>query len=538
MKSKIYIKDWLLLKPYKKHSKTDLYYLKLSNSVKRAINNGNTFTLYRFLDENDINLLSCFLTSYFEDIISETNVWNSFTAKHTELYGKRLPFFNTDIYFENEVNPQDVAFLIWYFINTIQQNTFIGPYSEFILDIGTSIADVLEEEYEYAPENEVLKSCYSLNPETDDYYKIREFLEKIFNKTYLFYIDTALSLTDLELDIIKEKKDDEEFLLNYLRENRDKFLFRATTKLLSLHAQEWASLILGKEHPLTPEIENLSPRISGLFLYKSKNESSIYLEHISSGRKFELKKSSFEAHIFLDKKDTMIYIGMVQWKGEWWFSGISFHQDYDEEIILNEKNSLESHSVVNFIDHKERGQEVKEALELHKNAFINYNNGSQIAFLKSNEIDDFVTNYYKYFNASLKLNNKENDPFDDLENDFCVEKEKILEFPEDEKNALVFFNPVSGLEFAFGVNNAFPVKENPFYEEPFSNEDFFNLLISKDFSKELVLYCVENFKEKLPFFNSEPTKNYEQDLDFLLRFFKANEYHSKANITFSGRNKI
>ena len=77
MNKGIYIKDWLLLKPYNRQTSTDSYYLKLSNEVKHAIiTNIQPDILKYYLENEDINHLSCFLTSYFEDIISETNIWN------------------------------------------------------------------------------------------------------------------------------------------------------------------------------------------------------------------------------------------------------------------------------------------------------------------------------------------------------------------------------------------------------------------------------------------------------------------------------
>jgi len=37
MENRIYIKDWLELKPYEKQTLTDSYYLKICNDVKKAI---------------------------------------------------------------------------------------------------------------------------------------------------------------------------------------------------------------------------------------------------------------------------------------------------------------------------------------------------------------------------------------------------------------------------------------------------------------------------------------------------------------------
>jgi hypothetical protein len=61
-----------------------------------------------------------------------------------------------------------------------------------------------------------------------------------------------------------------------------------------------------------------------------------------------------------------------------------------------------------------------------------------------------------------------------------------------------------------------------------------HLLVSEELSTELVMYCVENCREKLPFFNQFPGKHYLEDIDFLLRFWKRGGYHSKPQITYTG----
>ena len=97
MNSRIYIKDWLELKPYDKQTATDSFYLGVCNKVKKAIiANRNLFLLQLHLSKEDINMLACFLTSYLEDVISETNIWRSFVRLHWRLYKKHLPFYLTD----------------------------------------------------------------------------------------------------------------------------------------------------------------------------------------------------------------------------------------------------------------------------------------------------------------------------------------------------------------------------------------------------------------------------------------------------------
>ena len=81
--NKIYIKTWAAFKPYDKQAKTDLYYLKICNEVKQAlVKNPKSFSLNIFLEPEEIDTLCCFLTSYFEDVISGTTIWNSFVRRH------------------------------------------------------------------------------------------------------------------------------------------------------------------------------------------------------------------------------------------------------------------------------------------------------------------------------------------------------------------------------------------------------------------------------------------------------------------------
>ena len=109
LEQRIYIKKWAELKPYDKLAPTDLYYLKLSNEVKKAlVETKESHTLFIYLDPDEVDMLACFLTSYFEDLISETNIWNSFVGMHKRLYGKTLPFYDLSEYFEDEINVQDI----------------------------------------------------------------------------------------------------------------------------------------------------------------------------------------------------------------------------------------------------------------------------------------------------------------------------------------------------------------------------------------------------------------------------------------------
>lgn len=538
METRIYIKDWLELKPYEKQTATDSYYLNICNEVQRAITtNIQSFVLQRFLDKDDIDFLACFLTSYLEDLISETNIWNSFVKTHKRLYKKQLPFYILDEYYEEEINLQDLSFLIWYFLNTVQEEKFISPFSEFIMETADKVMDVFDNAWEYAPENEYLKSFYRLDENEDDYYIARNLIDRILFDTYLFYPDALLKLKEHELKIV-EDTEDEESVMMFLNENRDNTLHTTHTRLLSLTGKEWAAEILGNEHPLNNDFLNISPRIRGFFLYKGQDDFNIFIEHIASGKKFNLTKKSFDHSFTLKKVDTIVFMGIAQWKDEWWFSGVFFQKPFDPDLILDEKNSIESRMVVNFLDHQI--QETEEMLNKQLTAFEDFNEGSQIAFLSSGEIEHYVRSYAEYFTNSLGLSDKEKEEAKQrARNDgFFGTEQEPKDFSEVSETGLVFFNPKSGLEVALDVNNAFPLPNNPFFQVEDSEDDIMFLFMSEEMATELAMFCINNCKSKLPFFNEGIGEKYLDDIDFLLRFWKKDNYFAKPSITYTGQEEM
>ena len=118
---------------------------------------------------------------------------------------------------------------------------------------------------------------------------------------------------------------------------------------------------------------------------------------------------------------------------------------------------------------------------------------------------------------------------------FMGTKDESEDLPEDSETSLVFFNPKSGTEIAFDVNSAFPFPSNPYFEEENSEEHIMHILIDENISTELAMYCIDNCKAKLTFFNEGVGKKYLDDIDFLLRFWKKNNYHTKPSITFTGQ---
>ena len=540
MKKRIFIKDWLAFKPYEKQTSTDSYYLRICNEVNDSFHKEIPSFMYNtFLDDSQLRNLICFLTSYFEDIISGTNIWNTFVKLHERLYKKPLPLYEPDeYYYEEEINQEDVYFLTWYFLNTIQEEKFIPPYNEFILLAAEVAYDVFDEAWEVAPENNTLRSYYQIDKNEEDYYIARHLIDNILFNTYLFHPDTFKRL-DIQLqEIIDENEGErEDVILALMNETRDGLVHTACTALLGMKGKEWAAEILGSDHPLYRDFLNMSPKIEGMFLYKGQDKRYISIEHIASGKKFQVTQRSFEYADSLKEVDTILYMGITQWKNEWWFSGIFFQQPFNADLILKEKNSLESRRAVSFLDHTKKV--TKEALKTQFQAFLDINNGSQMAFMLKKNIDDFFQRYTRRYQSLVKLTEKERKASRRRarKEGFSATNEVPIDIhlPEDAESCLVFFNPKSGVEVAYGVNNAFPLPNNPFFDADHSREDIMFLLSSEEISTELAMFCIDHCKDDLDFFQAGFGKLLLEDLDFMLRFWKKEHYFSKPSITFAGQ---
>lgn len=532
MRKRIYIKSWLELKPYNNQTMTDVYYLNLSNDIKKAITcNEQSFILQKYLDKEEMNLLACFLTSYFEDIISETNIWNSFIKIHSRLYGKQLPFYTLDDYYEEEINFQDVTFLIWYFLNTIQADKFITPINDFIFSTAEKVMDLLDQAWEYAPVNEHLKSYYRIAEDEEDYYIARNIMDNVIFKSYLFHTDLYSKLKEEEYNIVEQYNDDFR-LSSILNMNKDDAIFKYKSKLLSLSGKEWTAEILGNNHSLSTKFLNISQKINGYFFYKDQDENSVLVEHIASGMEFKITKKSMDHANKLEEVDTILFIGLVNWNQEWWFSGIYYQTEFDADLIIDEKNSAESKKAVSFLNPQH--DKITKLLEKQLQTFKDFNDGSLIAFLPAAKIESFCKRYFTFHNNSLKQTNQElKTTKKEMKNTSVFRNEENLNNPTDlSGTGLVFFNPKSGIQIALGINSAFPMQNNPYYVEENSKEHTLRLLMQGYFSPELVMYCIEHCKDRLPFFNEENGELYLNDIDFLLRFWKANSYHTQPDITY------
>ncbi len=528
---RIYIDEWMNFKPYKNSGKVDMYYLNLCNEVKARILSGS-FAKWAEARTGfkDMNMLSCFLVSYFEDLISGTNLWNTFVKKNKELYGKPLPFFPCHTYYEEEINQEDVCFLIWYCLNCQNDRELLIALDRDIWDVAVEIMKVFEDEWETAPENERLKSSYDIDANEADYFVAREFLDKLFFRSYLFIPDLSYRLAEEEIEILEKDIDAQETRATLIN-LRDHALHNYASRLLAFRAVDWACELLEENAPIRAAFENMSRRVQGNFLLKDASKKHIYLEHIATGKFIPMSKKSIDRTSYTEEKNTIIHCGMVRWRDEWWLSGVFAQGPYNVDFVNSDKQSVKSISEFNFLDNNL----IKSVhlLRAQEEAFLAFNDGSPIAFMSTNEMKVFTKRFAHFYRekAKNKLSFFKRMLFKIRERNFS-EIDGDLDVSGYENKGLVFFNPKSGIELAMGVNSAFPLPSNPFLKEEDSAGEFMFLLIDDSISTELVMYCVEHCKDNITFLKEKNGQYLLENIDFVLRFFKKQRYHTTPEVSF------
>ena len=534
-KQRVFISDWMSRRPYKNHSSVDVHYLQIANRVLKVISTDSTCDeLIRIIGNEWLMPLSVFLTSYLEDIVSDTRIWESFHIQHQNIYTSPLPFYPCEEYHADEVHLDVVKFLIWYFVNTVQQKTLVFPENNLIYTIGEKVYELLDEEWETAPENPLLKSCYHIDSDETDYFKIRDIMEKLLFHSYLFHIDTGVRLLLSQKELVETSRFDPNFEI-YFHGHVVECLHTFHTRLLNLQAKEWLAAILGEDHQLSKDITNMSKKINGYFLIKGEDKSHILLEHIASAKKFKLIKESTK--LKFTQQDRICYISIVKWQGAWWNSGPLMEMDFDADLILDEKKSAESIASVSFLQHKVI--DVQADIDRQLEAFLQYNNGHHFAFMRINKIDRYCKDFMNFYSESLKLSPEEIAASLKSAKDagFINPSKNIkLQSASIEDTGLVFFNPKSGIEILENLNACFPMDHNPYY----SNADektitaCINTLLMKDIcSSGLVRHWIKLCKEKLVYFESAHGQYIYKNLDILQRFWKVDNYNTVPTIAYT-----
>ena len=179
MKKIIFTQEWMMMHPYEKPDTVDQYYTELANRMYHVLDEA-CFT-HQFKNINDAKQLALAIAAYFEDVISGTCIWKTFTAECKKRYGVYIPFYeheskfiqnslcdNDADYNPEEINFADIKFLCWHHF---QQSSYVQEAVPFLfstMELAAKLAyNLLDGEYETAPENSRLLDYLSEMPDEE-----------------------------------------------------------------------------------------------------------------------------------------------------------------------------------------------------------------------------------------------------------------------------------------------------------------------------------------------------------------------------------
>lgn len=155
-KNFLYPADWVKTKPYMAVDSVDIYYTGIANRIYDILKETKLDAIFNTPHSMRTAVMS--ITGWFEDVISQNGIWQAFTNECEQMYGKKLPFYSlSDNYYPDEINQEDIQFLLWHNLQTVTRTQrIINPTSPVLMLAAEFIYHMLEDEYETAPENERL----------------------------------------------------------------------------------------------------------------------------------------------------------------------------------------------------------------------------------------------------------------------------------------------------------------------------------------------------------------------------------------------
>lgn len=533
LKKKILITDWIAKKPYQNYSQIDLEYLDVANKVHQTI------IAFKFLFEQlqisqeEGKNLAIFLTCFLEDLVTETNIWQTFLNANKALYNKKLPFFDITVdYAEGEINLADLKFLIWYYLNCINPERFLSPYDDYLGFLATNVDSILKDEFDFLPNNKNLKKEYFLDL-TMNFYEIRVVMQKLFFDSYLFGLDAKSNLIrEMELFIVENKKElkkNPEFYKQSMFSLTNKITFDYRTKLLANKSCDWLLALLGTNNKINDKLKNCSEIVTGYYFYRKTEGKCYVFEHIASEKKFKMYSESYKGNLNSDK-NAIYYLEMVQWGEHYMLSGISSQIPFDANFILDLKNNSNERLNVSNVGIEFLRENIA-ITKIQEKSFLK-TFGSSIVFAAEDQMQNCIDLYKNNYHQDLKKNTKKD--FVEAEKRFqkkgyFIKNETFTSLRKD-KNIVVFFNTNQGIEIYNDICEVIPDSKNPFYAGELVPE-IKQILFSSQYSREFTEYYVTNYGSKLDFYKTGTGFKYLKDLDFLIRFWKPNHYFNLPNLT-------
>lgn len=379
---KIYVKEWMSFQPYARQDETDSYYVRVANHIAECLVGmvGERYSAHSLYG------IAIYLTLWFQDVISQTGIWEAFTNECRKRYGQPVPFMTPEEekeYYPGEVNPEDLRFLLWHYFQSLEKQAggVLNPENPGIEEVAQQLYDYLSEEYEVAPENTRLYDMlYGELFGENDYMRYRSILEWFHFCSYVGF-ENRSEFQDVVAAAVR-MGDVNPSLLSY--DVKQNILFEGRKNLLSLTSVEWLALV-GKTHPEAAQWAEVKFTPQGMFLYEGEDENALFVKDLSGKEDVQLfvRKDSVNMDSLKGRKEgvTVLQSRLVQYGGTWWQDGTLVVSDYEEKM----KEEIAQKAAQ------------RENIQKTYDAFMKASGGKQFVFCQSEEeVRDFLFQKMEY----------------------------------------------------------------------------------------------------------------------------------------------
>lgn len=308
------------------YSSTDRYYANLASRLFVATRDT---AFGRLFGQDERSLLALRLTAYLEDIITDVGFWRSFVELHQKLYGKPLPFCDTDDYEPYVPHREDVQFLVWNVSISIDQENACSPHSPLVQEVVDKVFPLLDRDFDRAPENSELKDWADQVSFIEDYVDVRNQFMYFMSGCYLTADDDFYSFLKEQIPVIEELYHQK----CYEESPHDPIYYMAlctviyTHKVgpLALYPKQWLAALLRSNGRCTDadRVEQMRYSPVGMYEVKEYKGTTVTFCNVDE-EQFEVEKSSFGENIEETIKCNDLYLGsMVFFDGVWNANGIS-----------------------------------------------------------------------------------------------------------------------------------------------------------------------------------------------------------------------
>lgn len=494
---KIYPKKWLELHPYKQTNSVDQYYVGIANEIHKRLYSSTIADAFE--EEENIRYTSLCLAAWFEDVISQTGIWQAFTAECRKRYGAYLPFYPIKgDYFPDEINLEDIRFLLWHHIQYLCRGiSAINPENPGIEQTAQEIYGLLAEEYETAPENERMQEfLYHSAMGEEDFFHYREILDWFHYQCY-FNIENVAQCRDEAERLLDDEKITPEMAETLIYATRTSLTFKGRRNLLSLTSPEWLALI-GKAHPEHQLWGKVKARENSCYLLEKEDDEFLYVKDLCSEDEgeFKITKKSLNLSAIRSRevgKSTLI-CELIYFGNTWWQCGMLLENKYDQKMA-------------EYVDDLTKQKEkTNEKAAFHD--FIKASGGKSFVFCQSQEeISDFLLNKMGY---GLK---------------------EALDIPRihTETGAMLMANPHTGLHIQFKLCECIKSPDNPNYNKEEAEKNAIMFIVNPDIIP-YQLSCILQDEGMLPdaYLNSLQRKEYGQEFIRKNAYFLTDYFHYRC----------